>query len=79
VVSAYEHKRRDPSITTLRRLVEAAGEQLLLDARVPEHTRTTFGDARVHGDRLVDLLSLVDAIPIRRRPERLDAPRLESR
>ena len=32
VVSAYEHGHRDPTCATLRRLVEAGGEQLVLDA-----------------------------------------------
>ena len=32
VVSAYEHGRRDPTFGTLRKLVEASGERLELDA-----------------------------------------------
>jgi hypothetical protein len=79
VVSAYEHRRRDPSISTLRRLVNASGERLVLDATSPEVERITNDDARSHGDRLFDLLSLVDALPLRRRVDRLVAPRIASR
>jgi transcriptional regulator with XRE-family HTH domain len=32
VVSAYEHGHRDPSVTTLRRLIEASGERLRVDS-----------------------------------------------
>lgn len=78
VVSAYEHGRRDPSTATLRRLVEAGGERLVLEARMPRVSSMTSGGPQAHGDRLVDLLSLVDAIPARRRAARLDAPRLVS-
>lgn len=79
VISAYEHGRRDPSVATLRRLVEASGERLVLDATMPHDERMTRNDPVAHGDRLVDLLLLVDAIPSRRRGEQLHAPRLVSR
>ena len=36
VVSAYESGRRDPSVTTLRRLVEGTGQTLELALRSPE-------------------------------------------
>ena len=81
VVSAYEHDRRDPTIATLRRMVEAGGEQLVIDASAvaaagdgPPPAR----DLAEHGRRLVDVLLLADAIPTRPRPRTLEAPRLVS-
>ena len=82
VVSAYERGHRDPTFGTLRRLVEAGGAELRLDAvdasadmdRVPPPR-----DLEEHARRLLDVLSLADAIPTRRRPATLDAPRMVSR
>jgi uncharacterized protein len=79
VVSAYEHGRRDPSISTLRRLVEAGGERLVLDAAPLEPDRQLPADAETHGRLLFDVLSLVDALPQRRRDQEMNAPRLVSR
>ena len=78
VVSAYEHGRRDPTISTLAKLVEAAGEELRLDAmqRMPDVPPP--GDIDEHNRRLLDVLSLADAIPTRRRKRVLDAPRMVS-
>ena len=82
VISAYEHGRRDPTLGTLRRLVEAGGERLRVEAvsfdgaadRVPAPA-----DEVEHGRRLVDVLSLADAIPTTRPRSRvLDAPRIVS-
>jgi hypothetical protein len=78
VVSAYEHGRRDPSYETLRKLVEAAGERLRVDATAPVSDLPPARDAREHARRLLDVLSLADAIPTRRRDGRLDAPRMVS-
>jgi hypothetical protein len=80
VISAYEHGRRDPSVGTLARLIEAAGEQLQIsavaasasDLRPPR-------DLEEHGRRLLDVLSLADAIPHRVRRAPLRAPRIVSR
>ena len=79
VVSVYEHGRRDPSIATLRRVLAAAGFQLVLDLRLPASDLPPPADAAEHGRRLLDVLSLVDAIPVRRRPATLAMPRLVSR
>jgi transcriptional regulator with XRE-family HTH domain len=80
VVSAYEHGRRDPSISTLRRLVEASGERLVLDAMLPDSSPAYLDtDLEAHARRLFDVLSLVDAIPTRRSPKLLLAPRIISR
>src|SRR5688572_1068030 len=76
VVSAYENGRRDPTYETLRKLVEAAGERLCLDAAPgPPQPRM---DEQEHAARLLDVLSLVDAIAVRKRSDRLVAPRLVS-
>ena len=78
VVSAYEHGRRDPTFGTLRRLVEAGGERLLIDARLPAEWPPPATDLAEHARRLVDVLLLADAIPTRRRSPVLRAPRLVS-
>jgi transcriptional regulator with XRE-family HTH domain len=78
VVSAYEHGRRDPSLGTLRRLVEAAGERVVLDARPPGPDVPPAGDDAERARRLLDVLSLVDAIAPAPRSTTLHAPRLVS-
>jgi uncharacterized protein len=78
VVSAYEHGRRDPTVGTLRKLLAAGGAQLRLDALLqPELTPPR--DLVEHARRLLDVLSLADAIPARARSRVLKAPRLVSR
>lgn len=79
VVSAYERGRRDPTYTTLRKLVEASGERLRLTASAPSSDLRPPSDAAEHATRLLDVLSLADAIPSRRRRTELVAPRLVSR
>jgi hypothetical protein len=78
VISAYEHGRRDPSYQTLRKLVEAGGERLRLGATPPSSDLEPPGDDAEHSRRLLDVLSLADAIPARRRPAVLVAPRMVS-
>jgi transcriptional regulator with XRE-family HTH domain len=79
VISAYEHGRRDPSYQTLRRLVEAGGEQLHLDAAPSNSDLAPPKSLEEHARRLMDVLSLVDAVPARPRNPFLEAPRLVSR
>jgi transcriptional regulator with XRE-family HTH domain len=79
VVSAYERGHRDPGYRMLRRLVEASGERLRLDATLSPDDLPPPGDIDEHGRRLLDVLSLADAIPSRRRSHVLVAPRLVSR
>jgi transcriptional regulator with XRE-family HTH domain len=78
VVSAYEHGRRDPTYATLRKLVEAGGEELRLAAGLPVSDLPPALTPEEHGRRLIDVLSLADAIPARRRAARLRAPRMVS-
>jgi hypothetical protein len=80
VVSAYEHGRRDPSVATLRRLIEATGDRLRVDAvRAPASDIRPPSDPAEHARRLLDVLSVADAIPRRRRATTLRAPRMVSR
>ena len=79
VISAYEHGRRDPTYETLRKLVEAAGERLRIEAAPPQPDLTRPTSPEEHAERLLDVLSLADAIPVRRRSPVLRAPRLTSR
>src|SRR3954447_20789834 len=68
VVSAYERGQRDPGFATLRKLVEAGGAQLAVDA-ITRRTGdvTPPADIREHATRLIDVLSLADAIPAKKR------------
>lgn len=79
VISAYEAGRRDPTYSTLRRLVAAAGEELDLSARPASPDLPPPIDLADHARRLLEVLSLADAIPHRRRAAALHAPRLVSR
>ncbi|HEV3451200.1 MAG TPA: helix-turn-helix transcriptional regulator [Acidimicrobiia bacterium] len=78
VVSAYERGRRDPTLGTLQRLVEAGGERLRVGAEVVADGPAPAGSVDEHARRLVDVLLLAEAIPARPRPRVLRAPRLLS-
>ena len=78
VVSAYEHGRRDPTFGTLRKLIAAGGERLVVEAVALSGDVPPAADDRERARRLVDVLLLADAIPARRRPSVLRAPRLVS-
>lgn len=79
VISAYEGGHRDPTYATLRRLVEAGGARLTLDAAPAGVTDLPPpADQHEHGRRLLDVLSVADAIPTRRRGSTMRAPRLVS-
>ncbi len=77
VISAYEHGRRDPTTHTLRRLLAAAGERLHVGLAEPSPEIPPPLDAREHGERLVEVLRLADAIGHRPRGP-LAFPRLDS-
>jgi transcriptional regulator with XRE-family HTH domain len=78
VISAYERGHRDPTFGTLRKLVAAGGEELQVGAAPPPSDLPPPADIHEHARRLLDVLSLADAIPARRRARLLDAPRLVS-
>jgi len=78
VVSAYEHGRRDPSFGTLAKLIAAAGEQLRIDAAPASSDLPPPRDPEERNRRLLDVLSLADAIPVRRRAAVMRAPRITS-
>jgi transcriptional regulator with XRE-family HTH domain len=77
VISAYERGRRDPTTTTLRRLLAAAGERLELRVASPSPELPPPADSDEHGDRLVDVLLLADAVGHTTRAP-LDFPRIDS-
>ena len=52
VISAYEHGRRDPTVGTLRKLVEAGGERLQVGAVTTGSDLPLPADAREHARRL---------------------------
>ncbi|MGH8995424.1 MAG: helix-turn-helix transcriptional regulator [Acidimicrobiales bacterium] len=79
VISAYEHGRRDPTLKTLGKLVEAGGERLFIDAQVSSLGSSSCEDVEEQARRLADVLTLADAIPTRRRSPTLVAPRMVSR
>ena len=79
VISAYEHGRRDPTLGTLQKLVEAGGERLQVAAVLPGAGQPMPSDVQEHARRLLDVLTLADAIPVRRRAKVMAAPRLVSR
>jgi transcriptional regulator with XRE-family HTH domain len=79
VISAYERGHRDPTYGTLQRLVVAAGERLQLEAGLPHADLPPPADVHEHARRLLDVLSLADAIRSPRRSPVLSAPRLVSR
>jgi transcriptional regulator with XRE-family HTH domain len=78
VVSAYEHGRRDPRYSTLRKLIEAGGEHLELSAAAPGPAIPPATTDVEHARRLHDVLSVADAIPSRVRSRVLRAPRMIS-
>ena len=78
VISAYERGQRDPTYRTLQKLVAAAGEALVVDASPPIGDLPPPADLDDHARRLLDVLSLADAMPAHRRSRVLVAPRLVS-
>ncbi len=59
VLSAYECGRRQPSVETAGRLIDAMGFDVTFRARL---------DPEVQGRRLVEVLTLAEALPYRPRP-----------
>jgi transcriptional regulator with XRE-family HTH domain len=79
VLSAYERGRRDPTYSTLRKLVAAAGEVLEIGAAPAPSDLPPPATDEEHARRLLDVLSVADAIPTRRRSATMRAPRVVSR
>jgi transcriptional regulator with XRE-family HTH domain len=80
VISAYEHGRRDPRVSTLRRLLRATGAQLELGASVvarERHGPTAPDSIEDRAAKLVDVLLLAESFPYRRTDE-LKFPRISS-
>lgn len=59
VLSAYERGRRQPSVEIAGRIIEAMGYEITFLRRL---------DPEVQGRRLVDVLTLAEALPFRPRP-----------
>lgn len=78
VISAYEHGVRDPSTSTLRRLVAGTGERLELGLAERRPDVTPLPTPEAHAAALVDVLLLADAVPRRRPPGPLAFPRIDS-
>lgn len=78
MVSAYEHGHRDPTFGTLRRLIAAGGERLVVGTEPAPDGPPPAADDEERGRRLVDVLLLADAIPSRPRSLLLQAPRIVS-
>lgn len=77
VISAYEHGRRDPTTGTLRRLLAAAGEVLELRLAPTPPEIPPPADPDDHARRLLDVLSVADAVG-HRRGGPLEFPRIDS-
>lgn len=77
VISAYEQGHRDPTTHTLRRLIAATGERLELSLATDTMSIPPPADAHEHGERLVDVLLLADAIGHRPKGA-LSFPRIDS-
>ena len=78
-ISAYERGHREPSLRTLERLVRASGRSLRIDLVWVGNDVPPARDEREQADRLLDVLSLADAIPHQRHERRLLMPRVDSR
>lgn len=61
VVSAYERGRREPSLSMLRRLVDATGGELVLDVR----TMPMLERVRAHRDELTAAFAAAGATNVR--------------
>lgn len=74
-VSTYESGRKRPSVETFSRLLAASGARLSVEAGRPASTEPSAAEHARTGRRLVDVLALAAALPVRHEPE-LRFPRL---
>jgi transcriptional regulator with XRE-family HTH domain len=73
-VSAYESGAKEPSLSTLQRLLAATGQRLEVRETAPS-SQPSRRELRRRGRILADVLGLAEALPARRRG-RLGYPRL---
>lgn len=78
-LSAYERGRKQPSVSTLSRLLDATGSRLSVESDHPRLLVPTRAQAQRTASTLLDVLALAAALPTRHEPElrfpRLGAPR----
>lgn len=77
-VSAYESGRKQPSVATLARLLQAAGARLAVEPAERPVIRVTDDQLARAGRTLVDVLGLAEALPARHERS-LRFPRLDAR
>jgi len=76
-VSAYESGRKEPSLTTLSRLLAATGTRLTVEPAPPAVRRPTQAELSRAGRRLAEVIGLAEALPTRHRST-LRFPRLST-
>jgi transcriptional regulator with XRE-family HTH domain len=76
-VSAYESGRKEPSLSTLSRLLAATGTRITVERAPPPVRVPTPSELARAGRQLVEVLGLAEALPTRHRPGRR-FPRLAS-
>lgn len=64
-ISAYEHRRKEPSVETLARLLAAAGARLTVASGSSAVVRPTPAQLARAGRGLVDVMLLAEALPTR--------------
>lgn len=74
-VSAYESGRKRPGVETFSRLLAASGARLAIEPARPGSTEPSAAHHARTARRLVDVLALAAALPVRHEPE-LRFPRL---
>ena len=77
-ISAYESGRKQPSVSTLDRLLAATGSSLAVVGRATAEPEPTPDELARVDRSLQDVLGLAGALPVRHRPS-LEFPRLKPR
>jgi len=75
-ISSYESGRKQPSTSTLERLLNAAGWRLTVDRRERPVIERSHAELSVAGRVLTDVLGLAEALPARH-TRQLRYPRLQ--
>jgi transcriptional regulator with XRE-family HTH domain len=76
-VSAYESGRKEPSLSTLSRLLDVTGTRLTVEPAPPQAREPSAKELAAAGRRLVEVLGLAEALPTRHR-RTLRFPRLST-